>query len=327
MEGVLMVPDGVVRGALLIAPGLHYLGPYDARMERLAAILASAGILTLSPAIPDYLSLVLRPGAPQDFHRAFELLEGHPALPSGSRPGVMSISFGSWLALSLASSPAYADRLSGVMIYGGFGDWRSTMRFSLEGAQDQPHSRGHDPLNRPVVYMNLIHSFPGAPADPEPLLAAWRRYVEGTWGQEAMKRDGRHEEVAQRIAPDLPEQLRPLFLEGCGVGAVSSEGILAALEASGPREWLDPRPGLKHIRCPVTLVHGVDDDVIPHEQMQHLADALPSNIPVELFLTGLLGHSGRTGLSALATTLPAAVREVRNLWGMLGALTRTAGLS
>jgi len=200
------------------------------------------------------------------------------------------------------------------------------LRFSLEGDPNEPDTRAHDPLNRPVVYMNLIETIPGAPADPEPLLAAWRRYVEGTWGQEEMKRDGRHEEVARRMAPDLPESLRALFLEGCGVGEPSSDRIFAALEASGPREWLDPRGDMARIRCPVTMVHGVDDDVIPHEEMGRLAAAVPDGVPVDLYLTGLFGHSGSAGLSTLLKTLPAAVREARSLWGMLGALIRTAGL-
>jgi len=294
-------------------------------MERLAAILASAGILTLSPAIPDYLALVLRPEATADFIRSFEWLEQHPLLPSGTSPGVLSISFGSWLALSLACTPRYSERVSGVMVYGGFSDWRTTLRFCLEGDPDAAEPRPHDPLNRPVVYMNLMDGIPGAPADPQPLLAAWRRYVEGTWGQEEMKQGGRHEEVARRMAPDLPEHLRPLFLEGCGVGEPTSATILEALEASGPREWLDPRPGLQHLHCPLTLVHGVDDDVIPYEEAERLAQAVPDGVPMDLYLTGLLGHAGRAGLSGLVSSLPDAVREVRNLWGMLGAVTRTAG--
>jgi pimeloyl-ACP methyl ester carboxylesterase len=212
------------------------------------------------------------------------------------------------------------------MIYGGFSDWQETMRFCLEGEPESVPPRLHDPLNRPVIYLNLLDTLPGAPADTAPLAAAWRAYVEATWGQEIYKRGGRHQEVARRMAKDLDPSVRELFLEGCGVDGSSNDRVHEALKASGGRPWLDPRPRLHRIRCPVSMVHGIDDDVIPAEEMESLRAAFSPDHRVETYRTGWLGHAGRAGLADILGAVPLALRELRTMGAMLGALCRTAGL-
>tara|TARA_B100000959_G_scaffold263034_1_gene302006 strand:- start:1344 stop:2282 length:939 start_codon:yes stop_codon:yes gene_type:complete len=311
---------------MVIAPGLHYDGPKDVRMERLAVVLASVGIVVLSPSIPDYRELILRPGAALDFQDAVAFFLKHPKFPPGAQVGIMSISFGSWLALEAAASPELCKRICGVMIYGGFGDWRQTMRFCLEGMPGAHPPRLHDPLNRPVIYLNLLDTIPDAPEDLSAIEDAWRTYVKATWGREIYKRGGRHAEVARKLASGLERKLRPLFLEGCGVDSPSNERIHAALKASDNREWLDPRSRLENILCPVSLVHGADDDVIPIEELDRLKEAFPAGHPVETFRTGLFAHAGRVALQNIPGLLPRALKEVWTMGKILGALCRSAGL-
>src|SRR5690606_34537418 len=82
------------RRTFLIAPGLHYAGPDDPRMDRFCRILAAAGHLVVAPFIPSYLALRPDARAIHDFSRIAD------ALPrwSDDRPIVFSISFGSLLA-------------------------------------------------------------------------------------------------------------------------------------------------------------------------------------------------------------------------------------
>src|SRR5580704_6955745 len=85
--------DDSARSCVLIAPGLHYAGPDDPRLDRFCRILARAGHLVVAPFIRDYLALVPGRRAIADFADVFDAL---PRLRRGERarkPIVFSISF------------------------------------------------------------------------------------------------------------------------------------------------------------------------------------------------------------------------------------------
>src|SRR5688572_16899015 len=90
--------SGDERAAYLIAPGLHYAGPDDVRMDRFCKILAAAGHLVIAPFIPSYLALIPRRAAIEDFERVFDARSRWTT----KKPVVFSISFGSLLAFALA---------------------------------------------------------------------------------------------------------------------------------------------------------------------------------------------------------------------------------
>src|SRR5690606_35063894 len=113
----------------------------------------------------------------------------------------------------------------------------------------------HDPLNRPVVFINLCSFIEGVPADPAPLLEAWRQYVRATWGEAQNKEPRRFVPIAEAIAATLPSADRALFLEGCGIGEGGIARCRAALAGTGGAfEYLDPRPHLGTLRGPVHIV-------------------------------------------------------------------------
>ena len=305
-------PRGRVRGAYLIAPGLHYAGPADPRMDRFCAVLAASGILVLAPFLPDYTSLRVTARTADDLGRAFDALWAHPARPPGVRPGVFSISFGSLLAARLAGA-LRPDQVGALVLFGGYADWDATIRYCLTGELDgRPHGV-RDPLNQPVVFINLIDPVladVGLEAEnPAPVLAAWRRYVEATWGRVEMKRDGRHVAVARAMAAEVPPRLRELFLIGCGAEPGGYAMVQRALSRQAPA-FLDPRPHLARVRCPVYLVHGIDDDVIPYPQSARLAEALPAHVASEVHLTGLYGHTSKTSVGELVRSARLLAREM-----------------
>ena len=305
------------RGAVLLVPGLHFLGPDDPRLDRFAAILAHAGAWALAPYLPDLLALRLAPSLLSDARLAFEFLESMPHRPPG-RPGVVSISFGSLPALRLAAD--LPDRVGALLTFGGFADWRATMRFALTGRlpDDPPHrTRPHDPLNRPVVFLELLPWLPGAPPDQAPLAAAWRRFVEETWGRPEMKAPERWRPAAAALALTLPPAERLLFLQGCGAEPGGLPKVEAALAARPEPAWLDPRPHLSRLRGPCYLVHGADDDVIPPTELAALQAAVPARALAGAWLTGLYGHTGRGPSAGWA--------ELRAMGAILRALSQVCG--
>lgn len=305
-------PRGRARGAYLIAPGLHYAGPADPRLDRFCAVLAASGIVVLAPFLPDYTSLRVTARTADDLGRACDALWAHPARPPGVRPGVFSISFGSLLAAQLAGG-LRPDQVGALVLFGGYADWDATIRYCLTGELDgRPHG-ARDPLNQPVVFINLIDPVladAGLEAEnPAPLSDAWRRYVEATWGRVEMKQGGRHVAVARAMAAEVPARLRELFLIGCGAEPGGHAMVQRALARQAPA-FLDPRPHLARVRCPVYLVHGIDDDVIPYPQSTRLAEALPAHVPCEVHLTGLYGHTSKTSVAQLVRSARLLAREM-----------------
>ncbi|MCA9607321.1 MAG: alpha/beta hydrolase [Myxococcales bacterium] len=290
-------------GATLVVPGLHYLGPADVRLDRFNAILASSGQLVLCPFLPEFRRARVGTSLVPDTLAAWDALAALPEAPH-RRPGIFSISFGSYPAIHVA-----AQRDPGALtIFGGYQSFDEAIRFSLEGDPGRPH----DPLNRPVVFINLLEHLPDLPPEPERLAEAWLVFIRRTWGKLEMK-EGGYVELAHRMSARLPETHRPLFEMGAGVREGGVEAIERALVTG--RETLlhlDPTPALPDVRCPITIVHGRDDDVIPYTQAERMHAAAPAS---HLHLTGLYAHTG--------ASLPSPrelADELRAMMGIVGAM-------
>ena len=282
----------------VIAPGLHYAGADDPRLDRFCRILAAAGHRVIAPFIPSYLALEPDTKAIDDFVRVVD------ALPRwcDRKPVAFSISFGSLLAFGAAAArPGIFERL---VVFGGYADFEDTLEFCLTGDH-------RDPLNQPVVMMNLLDHISHDPALRGPLVAAWRAYVERTWGRPEMKAPERYLAIADELAPSVPEAIRALFLAGIRPGAWP---IAEPAVALANRRDLDPKPFLPRVTGRVDLVHGADDDVIPLRHVHALAAGLV-NADVRVHVTGLYGHTGAGfgKLAALPRELVTMVRVLRVL--------------
>jgi pimeloyl-ACP methyl ester carboxylesterase len=290
---------GAPRGSYLVAPGLHYAGADDPRMDRFCRVMAAAGHTVVAPFIPDYLALTPTARSIDDFERVFVEHARWVDRP----PVVFSISFGSLLALGLA---ARVD-VPRLVVFGGYGDFAATLRYCLTGD-------GRDPLNQPVVMMNVVPFLDPAPRDPAALVAGWRRYVTLTWGHPELKPPARHHPIARELAATVPRSVRELFLIGVGVLPGAVELVDAALvRCRAVAGELDPTPYLARIETRVDIVHGRDDDVVPWQQAHVLAWGLTA-ADVRVHITGMVNHTGG------ATPFGAAGREAMTMARILGIL-------
>lgn len=304
------------RGALLLVPGLHFLGPADPRLDRFARVLANAGIFVLVPFLPDFRVMRVASSLKGDVERCWDALLRQPDLPP-VLPGVMSISYGSFAAIALSAK----RDVGGLLLFGGYADFQETVRFSISGDGDTPH----DPLNQPVVYLNLLdHLDLAAEVDRSTLNDAWLQFIHRTWGRPEMKERALFEPVAHAIAATLHENAREPFLRGVGLRPGGLEWALEALERSGDAfDHLDPLPYCAQVQvAPITIVHGRDDDVIPYSHAQRLADALPSWATP--YITGLYAHTGGSSLITLAEKIPALKEEFRTMVSIVRAFVTTS---
>ncbi len=304
--------DKAFKRRFVIAPGLHYAGPDDPRMDRFCRILAAAGNQVVAPFVPSYLALVPDEQAKRDFTGVFDRLSEHHDDKHG-KPIVFSISFGSLLAFALAAErPELVDRL---VIFGGYADFHETMKFCLTGEVASGRQATRDPLNQCVVMMNLLGQIAHDIEHTEALAFWWRAYVERTWGRQEMKARERFVAIAEELAPEVPDSVRELFLIGVGARDGAWDLALPALGAFDASA-LDPTPYLSRVKCRVDLVHGMDDDVIPYEQSHVLASRLV-HADVHTHITGLYGHTGaqRPPMTAIAKELATMVRLLRVMAG------------
>ena len=109
----------------------------------------------------------------------------------------------------------------------------------------------------------------------------------------------RHFPVAREVSRMVPSSQRKLFLQGCGVESGGPDLFEEAQARSeGWFDFLTPLPELFGIRCPVTVTHSANDDVIPVEEADRIFRALPPGASPRKIITGMISHSGRNLLSA-----------------------------
>ena len=317
-EGWFYCPEGGADGSVLIAPGLHFLGPSDPRLDRFLRILAHSGLAVLCPFIPDYIDLRATPRSKTDFEDCVDVLLSQPECPQSCKPGLFSISFGSLLALHVLGQPKFANRFGGAVIFGGYCDWYETILFCLTGTVDGKPVATRDPLNQPVIFLNYIDCLPEAPANSEKLIGAWRAYMREVWGKDEFKESAAFKEAASQFVEMADPADAELFRVTTGISEGAEELFLAAHKRAGDRfEHLDPKPGLSRIECPVFLFHGRDDDVIPYTQCDRLAEELPSEAVGGSYITGVYGHTGHSGWRSMIAQGGPALREAKTMLGMI----------
>lgn len=285
LRGWLYEPaKGSVDGSVLVIPGLHHLGPSDPRLDRFCRVLARAGRRVLCPFLPSFEALLVSDTIGPDSIHAFDAIDERR--PAGTKTGVFSISFGSRAALDVAV--ARSENIDSLILFGGYSSWQDAMRFALVGRDDRPF----DPLNRPVVFLNLLDQL--SVPNKSLVAKAIREQVHGTWGRLEMREASALKRHAEKIADALalPKEERLLFLQSAGVEFGGEARAFEALSRIGDsRAYLDPAPVAAKVSIPVVVAHGRDDDVIPVEHASELAAMIPG---AESYVTGTYAHTGKT---------------------------------
>ena len=168
--------------------------------------------------------------------------------------------------------------MAGAVVFGGYGSFNHAAQFAISGQLGGEVIASRDVRNTPAVFMHIVEALEKSQSARLTLTEAWLRFMHETWEQDSMRDLQSCARVAEAISTHLVPQYRSLFLIGCGI----QPGAAALL-----KEALD------RILCPVYLMHGRDDDVIPYTEVDVIRDALPKSLHCEIFLTGLYGHSKR----------------------------------
>jgi dienelactone hydrolase len=303
------VPPGGHERVVLVIHGVHRGGYDEPRLVYFAQRLVEAGYAVVTPELEDLKRYEITPRTVDDIE---ELMGWTAALPLNrssrrdGRIGLVGISFGGGLSISAAGRFDAGSVPAFVFAFGGHGDLKRTMRFLARGeASDRGWRAPHIYGQAVEVRMFAKELVPGT--DVAGLRDALLAYLE----------DRRKD--AERIAKTLgPEATRLVRL--CLDGKTKELGpILAPLV-----ERFEPAPSLSPERqpapkCPVFLLHGAEDNVIPASETTALAASLEGRgAEVHALVTDLIQHVELKKGATESPPLSSYWRLARFWTGLLG---------
>ncbi len=271
-------PAGRVRRVVVLAHGVHHLGRREPRLTRYARELARAGSLVLVPDLPDLMAYELTPRTLDHLEAAVRHLAAFPARERRhKRVQLHGISFAGGLSLCVAGRPALKDQVGAVFAFGAHGDLDGVMRFLASGPRPGGDVPPPHPYGQAVVMRTLAeHLVPAA--EVAPFRSALLLFLQE-----------RHEAFRAAVAV-LPEASRRVANL---VVAWKPEAVAEVLRPLASRIQGDP--ALSPLRqaappCPVFLLHGRGDSVIPASETRALGAWALGKAPVMWLVSDRIGH-------------------------------------
>jgi pimeloyl-ACP methyl ester carboxylesterase len=262
--------------AVILVAGLSELGCYHPRLIALSRVLADKGLMVVTPDIRAFRQFQI---SPEPINQILFWYQQIPHLEGSEKvriTGLAGISFSGTLALMIAAKPEIRDHVGFVLAIGSYfnlkrcsSEWFASgpeytaqeyypTRFyakwimMLAALEMVPSSEDRRLLT--IVLNNLLLQREVPP--PDPLLSEeGKRW----YGLATMREDQLTPELAQEIETYLISRIYP---------------------------QLEPEEELGKIRCPVFLVHGAYDDLIPPQESLDLHHRMPnSRLLISPFLT------------------------------------------
>ncbi len=297
-------PEGVKNpAALVLVHGVHHLGIDEPRMVNFARTLASHGVIVMTPELPrlaDYT--VDATSEPIIGAAVLELASGLHR----QRVGLMGLSFAGGLSLIAATDAQFAPHISYVVAIGPHDDLERVMRFFAtdtiagpDGAILQMPAHEYGPLV--VAYSHPEDFFP--PEDVAKAHEALRLLLwEHGKDSEAIMRT--LSPAGQRLMQAFYQQHREQFDAQM---LAHLDGHRAAMRAASPAGKM------QRIACPVLLLHGAGDNVIPPTETEWLAREIPPHHLRAVLISPAISHVAIGGPGPTLRDKFALVRWMKEL--------------
>jgi dienelactone hydrolase len=267
-------PQRATSRPILLVPGVHASGIEEPRLIGFARDLASMGHPTVTVELSDLTRYSVTARTTDMIEDAAVWLTQQPGLPSDGRIGMMGISFAGGLSIVAAGRPALRDHVAFVLSFGGHGDLPRTLHYLATGTQpDGTHRPPHD-YGVAIILLGVADRV--VPASQAPALrAAILSFLEGSRLDMLDKAQASQEFArARTLTEALPEPSKTLMAYVNNRDVVHLGPILEPhLTALGGDPALSPDHAPPPA-CPVYLLHGTDDNVIPAIESELLARTL-----------------------------------------------------
>ena len=309
--------------AWVVMHGITRAGRAHAQLVRFARAIASTDAAVIIPEVPEWRQLDLAPHLTAPTIRsAIDYLRATPDVHEGP-VGLVGFSFGAPHTVAAAGDPGLRADVAGAVSFGGYCDLGRTIHFMMTGRHEHNGdaiSLRPDPYGRWIVAANYLTDAAGYEgavdvADALRRLAAiagdtgapaWSPQYDLAKVQMAEGLTPEHRELFDLIAP--PSDREPDIEEGAKLASLLTEG------GKRVQPLMDPTQALSEVACPVHILHGRFDHLIPFSEGLRLRHALPSKAESYATVTRLFGHSAQDPFPSPLE----AIREVPRLFAALG---------
>lgn len=284
-------PAHVLGRTILLVPGVHASGIDEPRLVGFARDLAAQGHQVVTVELPDLKAYSITPRTTDMIEDAAKWTLTRPDYRGvDGRIGLMGISFGGGLAVAAAGRDSIRGGLAYVFSLGGHGDLPRTLKYLCTGIQpDGVHRPPHDYGLAIVLLGAAPHVVPATQV--EPLRAAILSFLEASRldmiDKAAAAKEFTH---ARDLEAQLSEPAKT-YMDYVNKRDVAKLGpvLVPYLPDLGGDPALSPDRSTPPA-CPVFLLHGTDDNVVPAIESTMLAATLRGE-----------GHGARVLLSPLIT--------------------------
>jgi esterase/lipase len=269
--------NGKNQKALIFIHGMTPRGQRDERMIHLSRILAGLGLIVVVPRLQEVADLYIKVDSTRRIAEIIKIVAGDKTLCPTGRVGMLAPSFSGTLALSTAGRDDVAHLLSSLCTIGPAADMLNCLDFFM-GRPDA------DPYGYMIIFKNFLHFSVGG-----------RKKLAQAMGI-AAEDDGMHRKDQERLLPDFLETMSKKDRELFDDLLNSRETRLEHWAAIRPKlakhlEGFIPLEVLANVRSPLTLVHGIDDNVIAPDQSELLyTECQKLGKRAKLIITPLISH-------------------------------------
>jgi dienelactone hydrolase len=288
-------PEGRIRRAALLVPGVHSMGIAEPRLTALAHDLAGSGVAVMTMALPDLMGYQITARSADVIEDAVTWIASQPDLAPGGRVGMVGISFAGGLSIVAAGRPSIRDKVAYVVSFGGHGDLARVLTYLATGeAVQAPGVVTHPPHDYGVAV--ILYAAADRVVPPEQV-AALRQAI-GTFLLASqltlvnMDKANAMFQKARDMVKGLPEPSATLLTY------VNDRNVKALGPILAPHLELEADPAASPEQAPlppaapVFLLHGDEDVVIPTAESVVLANYLRSKgVEVHLLISEIITHA------------------------------------
>jgi hypothetical protein len=292
LSGRRYLPSHVSGRAILLVPGVHASGIDEPRLVGFARDIASSGHPVVTAALEDLAHYRVTVRSTDMIEDAATWLVGQSDLAPDGRIGMLGISFAGGLSIVAAGRPTIRDRVAFVLSFGGHGDLPRTLRYLCTGVQADGKARPPHDYGVAIITLGVADRI--VPSNQvQPLRDTILAFLEASRLDLIDKARSQQEFArARTLATSLPEPSLTLmtYINDRNVAKLGPI-LLPHVAAFGGDPALSPSRSSPPT-CPVFLLHGTDDNVIPAIESVLLADELRSRgVVVHQLATPLITHA------------------------------------
>ena len=290
-DGRLVAPASLNSPPALLVPGVHAGGIDEPRLVQFARDIASMGRIVVTAELPDLKRYSITPRSTDMIEDAGVWLAASSGFAADGRIGLLGISFAGGLSIVAASRPSLTSRIAFVLSFGGHGDLPRTLRYLCTGHLHDGTNRAPHDYGIAIILLGVADQM--VPSDQaQPLRDAILAFLHASHVDMWDKAQAQVEFArARSMAESLGEPARTLmqYVNDRDVARLGPL-LLPHLARMGSDAELSPDRSTP--QCPVYLLHGTEDNVIPAEESQLLAETLRSRgVDVTQLATPLITHA------------------------------------